>query len=47
VAAPVDLVEKWPEIEKRFSDMGFNRVFKNTCTAEESVAILNKDLGIE
>ena len=47
VAAPLDLVNKWPEIEQRFKDMGFTRVFKNTVTAEDTVEILNKDLGIE
>lgn len=47
VAAPLDLVNKWPEIEKRFADMGFNRVFPNTVMADETVAILNKDLGLE
>ena len=47
VAAPLDLVEKWPEIEKRFAEMGFNRVFKNTCTAAQSIATLKADLGID
>ena len=47
VAAPLDLVNKWPEIERRFADMGFNRVFPNTVMADETVAILNKDLGLE
>lgn len=46
VAAPLDLVNKWPEIEQRFKDMGFTRVFKNTVTAEDTVEILNKDLGL-
>ena len=47
VAAPLDIAKNWPNIEKRFAEMGFNRVFKNTCTAEESIATLKKDLGIE
>ena len=47
VAAPLDIAKNWPSIEKRFAEMGFNRVFKNTCTADESVATLKKDLGIE
>jgi methylaspartate mutase sigma subunit len=46
VAAPLELDRNWPEIEKRFNGMGFNRVFRNTCTASESVAILKADLGI-
>lgn len=47
VAAPLDIAKNWPAIEKRFQEMGFNRVFKNTCTAEESIATLKADLGIE
>jgi methylaspartate mutase sigma subunit len=47
VAAPTEMISNWPGIEKRFADMGFNRVFPNTCTADESVAILKKDLGID
>ena len=47
VAAPLDIVERWPEIEKRFAEMGFNRVFKNTCSAEESIRTLKRDLGVE
>ncbi|MDR1184318.1 MAG: methylaspartate mutase subunit S [Coriobacteriales bacterium] len=47
VAAPLELEKNWPEIEARFREMGFNRVFKNTTTAPEAVEILNKDLGIE
>lgn len=47
IAAPMELERNWPEVEKRFSDMGFNRAFKNTCSAQESVAILKADLGIE
>ncbi len=47
VAAPLDIAKNWPGIEKRFAEMGFNRVFKNTCTTQESIATLKKDLGIE
>ena len=47
VAAPLELERNWPDIEKRFQEMGINRVFKNTCTASEAVAILKADLGIE
>lgn len=47
IAAPMELERNWSEVEKRFRDMGFNRAFKNTCTAQESVAILKADLGIE
>ena len=47
VCSLVDMAKNWPEIEERFAQMGFNRVFKNTCTAEESIATLKKDLGIE
>jgi len=47
IAAPLELDRNWPEIEKRFRDMGFNRAFRNTCTAQESIATLKSDLGIE
>jgi len=47
VAAPMELEKNWPEIERRFKEIGFNRVFKNTCTASEAVAVLSADLGIE
>jgi methylaspartate mutase sigma subunit len=47
VAAPLELEKNWPEIERRFHEMGFNRVFQNTCTPEESIRILKEDLGIE
>ncbi|TWJ32615.1 methylaspartate mutase subunit S [Geobacter argillaceus] len=46
VAAPLELERNWPEIERRFSEMGFNRVFRNTVTAGEVVTILKKDLGL-
>ena len=47
VAAPLDIAKNWPGIEQRFHEMGFNRVFKNTCSAEESARTLKQDLGIE
>lgn len=47
VAAPLELATQWGEIEKRFSSMGFNRVFQNTISAKEAVAVLNRDLGLE
>ncbi len=47
IAAPLELERNWPEVERRFREMGFNRAFKNTCTAKESVAILKADLGIK
>jgi methylaspartate mutase sigma subunit len=46
VAAPLELEKNWPEIERRFAEMGFNRVFKNTTTATEAVEVLNRDLGL-
>ena len=46
VAAPLELERNWPEIERRFSEMGFNRVFRNTVTAGEVVTILSRDLGL-
>ncbi len=47
VCSLVDMAKNWPQVEERFAQMGFNRVFKNTCTADESIATLKKDLGIE
>lgn len=47
LAAPLELEKNWPVIEKRFAEMGFNRVFKNTCTASQVVETLKSDLGIE
>lgn len=46
VAAPLELQSNWPEIEKRFRDMGFNRVYRNTVTIDEVVAALKSDLGM-
>ena len=47
VAALADLDTNWPDIERRFMEMGFNRVFRNTITAEEAVQLLKHDLGVE
>jgi methylaspartate mutase sigma subunit len=47
VAAPLELEQNWPEIERRFKNMGFNRAFPNTCTAQEAVRALQEDLGME
>jgi methylaspartate mutase sigma subunit len=47
VAAPLELERNWPDIERRFREIGFNRVFKNTCTANEAVAVLKADLGMD
>jgi methylaspartate mutase sigma subunit len=47
VAAPLELERNWPDIERRFREIGFNRVFKNTCTASEAVTALRADLGID
>ena len=47
VAAPLELERNWPDIERRFREIGFDRVFKNTCTASEAVASLKADLGID
>jgi len=47
VAALADLESNWPDIERRFIEMGFNRVFRNTIAAEDAVNILKKDLGME
>ena len=46
VAAPLELERNWSEVEERFRQMGFNRVFRNTCTADEAIASLKCDLGI-
>ena len=46
VAAPLELEENWPEVEKRFRQIGFNRVFPNTVTTDEVIRVLKGDLGI-
>ena len=45
VAAPLELEKNWPEIEKRFREIGFDRVFPNTVTTAEVIRILKSDLG--
>jgi methylaspartate mutase sigma subunit len=47
VAAPLELEKNWPEVERRFKEIGFDRAFPNTITADEVVEILKKDLGID
>lgn len=47
VAAPLELETNWPEVERRFREIGFDRAFPNTITAPEVVQILKKDLGID
>lgn len=47
VAAPLELEKNWPEVERRFKEIGFDRAFPNTVTAEEVVQILKADLGID
>lgn len=44
VAAPLEMDKNWPKIEKAFEDMGFNRVFRNTTTAQMAIDILTEDL---
>lgn len=46
VAAPIELEKNWPEVERRFQELGFNRAFPNTCSADEAVRTLKADLGI-
>ncbi len=47
VAASHELERNWPEIEKRFREMGFNRVYRNTVKVDEVIAALKSDLGID
>tara|TARA_B100000315_G_C14264124_1_gene445589 strand:+ start:242 stop:667 length:426 start_codon:yes stop_codon:yes gene_type:complete len=47
VAAPMELEKNWPAIEKRFSDMGFNRVYPNTVKVAEVIDTLKSDLGMQ
>jgi methylaspartate mutase sigma subunit len=47
VAAPIEIEKNWPEVERRFRALGFDRVFPNTCTAEQAVAALKADLGLD
>lgn len=46
VAAPIEIEKNWPEVERRFTALGFDRVFPNTCTADEAVQALKADLGL-
>lgn len=46
VAAPLELEKNWPEVEKRFCQIGFNRVFPNTVTTDEVIRMLKADLGM-
>ncbi len=46
VAAPLELDKNWPEIERRFGEMGFNRVFRVSTTASEVLEALKEDLSI-
>ena len=46
VAPSVELENNWEEVERRYIEMGFNRVFKNTVSAKEAVEFLLRDLGI-
>jgi methylaspartate mutase sigma subunit len=47
VAAPLELEKNWPEIERRFKGIGFDRAFPNTCSADEAVQALKRDLGLD
>jgi methylaspartate mutase sigma subunit len=47
VAAPLELEKNWPEIDRRFKEIGFNRAFPNTCSAEDAVQALKQDLHIQ
>jgi len=48
IVAPKKMEENWAEVERHFREnLGFNRVFKNTIDAKQSLAILKEDLGIE
>lgn len=47
VAASLELDRNWPEIEQRFRDMGFSRVYRNTVTVAEVIAALKADLRIQ
>lgn len=46
VAAPLELDKNWPEIERRFREIGFSRAFRNTTMASDVVLALKEDLGI-
>ncbi len=46
LAAPLELEKNWPEIEERFAEMGFNRVYPNTVKVEEVIDALKSDLDM-
>lgn len=46
VAASLELDSDWPEVERRFREMGFDRVYRNTVTTGEVIAALKQDLQI-
>lgn len=46
VAAPLELEKNWPEVEKRFRQIGFNRVFPNTVSTDDVIRVLKEDLGV-
>lgn len=46
VAASLELDSNWPEVERRFREMGFDRVYRNTVTVGEVIAALKRDLQI-
>ncbi|MDR1027913.1 MAG: methylaspartate mutase subunit S [Clostridiales Family XIII bacterium] len=47
IAPSMELENHWDEVERRYREMGFNRVFGNTVTAKEAVAYLENDLEVE
>jgi methylaspartate mutase sigma subunit len=46
VVAPRELESNWDEVERRFAEMGFNKVFPNTVALEDVGRALKVDLGI-
>ncbi|MDR3363684.1 MAG: methylaspartate mutase subunit S [Clostridiales Family XIII bacterium] len=46
VAPSMELEHNWDEVERRYHEMGFNRVFTNTVSAKDAVAYLKEDLGV-
>jgi len=47
VAPSMELENNWNEVERRYHEMGFNRVFRNTLSAKDAIAYLKDDLEIE
>ncbi|MBB6631797.1 methylaspartate mutase subunit S [Clostridium algidicarnis] len=39
--------QNWPEVEKRFKDMGFNRVFPPGTSVDTTIKCLREDLNLE